>query len=134
MIEQNAYYAECRGRRWLSLFSERDWVAVAATTEQLRAGDLPDAIESGGDGPGQWVKLPKSVITAQFRVLVRVVWRGESFTVARVESGRALLYYEGYDEARARELGMEGSNYNGWSVTVSVSELELVEIDERQFV
>lgn len=133
-MQASGDYCEYRGRRLPELFVGADWVAVPASAEDVRAGGFPDALATGESHRlGPWVKLPRSTLDREVKVTVWVTWQGERCSVAKVDGDEALLYYDGRNPERAAELGMEGSNYMGWSITAPVAELEQVDIEERQF-
>jgi hypothetical protein len=129
-VQQSGLYADYRGRRLKVLFTGADWVAVPVSSIEAGPVEAPEAVQVGEDRWGAWAKLPKDALTRYVDVAVTVEWRGEQFGVGRV-SGDELVLYGGSPD-RAEELGLEGDQYMGFSVTVPQSEVRLVGVEEKE--
>jgi hypothetical protein len=129
-MEASGKYAVYRGRRLPAVFFGAGSVGVPADNSDSANSDFPDATEFGEGRSGPWVRLPESALTRLCSVTVRVEWRGEVFGLGKVLGEEALLY--GGTPARAAELGLEGDQYMGYSVTVPLSQVTLVEVEERE--
>jgi hypothetical protein len=132
-VEVSRYVADYRGRRYPEQFSGDGWVAVTATPDERAAGLLPDEIEHGEGRQGPWVRLPLSVLDRRVRIVVEARWRGESVGVSGPElEGTVLVRFQG-DPDRARELGMQGDQRDGWQLRVPVEEVGDVDVTEREY-
>jgi hypothetical protein len=108
--------AEYRGRRFRILFGGGDWVALHADTES----EIPDAFARGEapDGPGHydpWAKVPMSVLDGIVDVVVSGTLAGHTVSLRwRLPDGRIGVEFVG-PPAAARELGLDGDQYMGWT-------------------
>jgi len=132
-LEVTRHVADYRGARYPELFYGADWVALAATAAQREAGLFPDELEHGDNQHGPWVKLPKAAIERRVKIVVTGRWRGEEVGVSGpVMDGTVLLHYD-RDPEKARELGMQGDQHDGWRIRVPVAEVEITDVTERDY-
>ena len=60
-------------------------------------------------------------------------WRGQPFNVVRTRDGKAEAGYAGGEYVWARQNGLEGDQYNGYTATLDEGELEDVQVDRTDF-
>lgn len=125
-------YFDYRGTTYVESFVGDDWVATEL--DGRSPDDFPDAIEFGEGRSGPWVKLPISALTRLWRETVHARWRGADVTVGSrrvVTASKVVLYFIGPPKV-ARELGMEGDQYMGWSIVVPADEVEVVNVETKE--
>ncbi len=125
--------AEYRGKRYRVSFSGDDWVALIIDT-----GDqIPDAF-ARGDAPAglghyeTWVKVPVSLLEAEFQRRVTGTLHGHVVSLRRqLPDGRVNVEFIG-DPAAAKEIGLSGDQYMGWTGVVSRDELTDIHVEETR--
>ncbi|WP_434452601.1 hypothetical protein [Lentzea sp. E54] len=60
-------------------------------------------------------------------------WRGQPFTIVRIQDGKAEAGYAGGEYVWAAQNGLEGDQYNGYTATLDVDELANVQVDRTDF-
>lgn len=130
-MKTEGHYLEYRGTTYPESFYGKDWVAVPLGESSEDA--FPDAIEFGDSGKGPWVKLPKVAATRRWSETVHAVWRGAEVTViSEVSPSEVMLYFVGSPKV-AEELGMDGSQFDGWTVRAPVAEVKVVDVEVREY-
>ncbi|MCH9730023.1 MAG: hypothetical protein K0U84_10180 [Actinomycetia bacterium] len=115
------------------MFSGKDWVAL-----QTGAGvEIPDAIAYGeapvGDGHYEsWAKVPRTALDGivHFRVTGKIAGQTVSLQ-RRMPDGRISVEFIG-PPAIARQIGMEGDQYMGWSGLFEPEDFEDIEVKETR--
>ena len=132
-IKASGAYADYRGTRFLILFGGLDFVALRA-----EAGvEIPDALDRGEShlAPGHvepWAKVPSSALDGMVDVDVSATLSGHSVSVRHVwPDGRVRVWFVG-PPAVARELGLEGDQYMGWTGLIDSAELEDIHVEETR--
>lgn len=123
--------AEYRGLRIPILFSSGEWVALKAGPNV----EVPDGFERGETPiahglPEAWVKVPRSALDGI--VHLRVSGRVAGHVVLldrRLPSGRIGVEFVG-PPGVARELGLKGDQYMGWTGSFEPEEFSDVEVEE----
>lgn len=125
--------AEYPGMRFRILFSGNDWVALRA-----EAGDeVPDAFARGESltSPGHsepWVKVPMSAIDGVVDVIVSGTIAGQSVSLRlQLPDGRIGVEFGG-PPAVAKELGLDGDQYMGWTGPFAPEELKDIHVEETR--
>ncbi len=132
-IPVSAVEAEYRGKRLPIVFSGKDWVALQAGADV----EVPDAIAYGeapvGDGHYEsWAKVPWSAVSAVIDVDVTGVLSGHRVSLrGRMPDGRIRVWFIG-SPAIARQIGMEGDQYMGWSGLFEPEVFEDIEVRETR--
>jgi hypothetical protein len=127
--------AEYRGRRFRILFGGDDWVALAVESDV----ELPDGFADGEspNGPGhyeRWVKVPRTALDLVVQVRASGTLRGHNVSLRRrLPDGRIGIEFVGPPSV-ARELGLDGDQYLGWTGLVDPDELENVQAEETPHV
>lgn len=85
----------------------------------------------GPDGNFTWV--PSIFVTRYFRRYLRARWSGVKVGASRLLPEDQVPIYPIHGQLDLAELGFEGNHYDGWSKIVPISELEHVEIHEREY-
>ena len=125
--------AEYRGSLFPIVFSGDDWVALRAAP----GPDVPDGFESGESsvGMGQrgpWVKVPRSALDGVLHLRARATLEGHQVSLQRtLPDGRVLVGFVG-PPAVAKELGLEGDQYMGWTGLIDPAELKDVHVEETR--
>ena len=125
--------AEYRGKRFHIVFSGDDWVALRATP----GPDVPDGFESGESsvGMGQrgpWVKVPRSSLDGVLHLRVKATLGGQRVSLQRnLPDGRVLVEFVG-PPAVAKEMGLEGDQYMGWTGLIDPAELKDIHVEETR--
>ncbi len=123
--------AEYRGRRVPILFSDEAWVALVDEP----GADIPDAIGRGEipSGPGStrsWVKVPRSVLEGIVHQRVSGKVAGHVVLLdRRLPSGRIAVEFVGPPSV-ARELGLKGDQYMGWTGSFEPGEFSDIQVEE----
>ena len=121
-----------RGQRVPIVFSGQEWVALRSDP-----GAVPDGFESGmspvGQGhSGPWVKVPRSCIDDILLIRVTGTIRGhEVAVIRRMPDGRVRVTFIG-PPAVARELGLDGDQYMGWSGLFEPEDSDSIEAEETR--
>lgn len=125
--------AEYRGKRYRVSFGGADWVALIVDSGE----DIPDAFAQG-DAPaglGQyetWVKVPVSVLDGEFQRRVSGILHGHTVSLRRqLPDGRVNVEFIG-DPAAAKEMGLTGDQYMGWTGVVSPEDLTDIQVEETR--
>lgn len=125
--------AEYRGRRLRIVFSGDDWVALHAEP----GIDIPDGFASGDAPMGRgycesWVKVPRSALDGVVYVRVSGSLSGHTVALqARYPDGLIGVEFVG-PPAVARELGLDGDQYMGWTGLVSPDRLADIQVEETR--
>jgi hypothetical protein len=125
--------AEYRGKRLQIVFGGDDWVALRSAP----GTDVPDGFESGESsvGLGQyepWVKVPRSVLDGVIDVRVSGTIAGHTLSLQRrLPDGRVNVEFVG-PPAVARELGLDGDQYMGWTGLFNPEEFEDIRVEETR--
>jgi hypothetical protein len=77
--------------------------------------------------------VPTEDLDAWYVDRCTATWRGQPFTVVRVEGGKAEAGYAGGEYVWAAQNGLEGDQYNGFRATLDESELHDVRVDRTDF-
>jgi hypothetical protein len=124
--------AEYRGHRYTVAFSGDEWVALRAN-----AADIADGFESGESSVGQrqhspWVKVPRSALDGLIHVRVQGKLNGHTVSLqGRLPGGRIEVEFVGPPHV-ARELGLRGDQYMGWTGVVAADDLTDIEVEETR--
>jgi hypothetical protein len=125
--------AEYRGKRFHIVFSGDEWVAL-----RTAAGpEVPDGDESGESsiGLGQrgpWVKVPRSALDGVLHVRATAALSGHRVSLQRsLPDGRILVEFVG-PPVVAKELGLEGDQYMGWTGLVDPADLKDIHVEETR--
>jgi len=125
--------AEYRGRRFQIVFGGEDWVALRAEA----GDDVPDAFARGESPSGQghyepWVKVPMSALDGVVDVVVNGTIAGQSVSLRRrLPDGRIGVEFVGPPTV-ARELGLAGDQYVGWTGLFAPEELDDIRVEETR--
>ncbi len=125
--------AEYCGRRLRILFSGDDWVALRVES----AVEFPDAFDWGEAPAGlghyePWVKVPRSTLDAVVQVRVNGTLKGHNVSLQQqLPDGRISVEFVG-PPAVARELGLNGDQYMGWTGLILPDELKDIQIEETR--
>ena len=125
--------AEYRQKRYRILFGGDDWVAVPAKP----GADMPDAFAHGEScvEPGcyqAWVKVPISALDGVIDVIVTGTLAGHRVSLRRqLPDGKVMVEFVG-PPAAAREIGLEGDQYMGWTGLVSPDQLKDIRVEETR--
>jgi hypothetical protein len=125
--------AEYRGKRLQIVFSGDDWVALRAAP----GAGMPDGFDSGESsvGLGQhepWVKVPRSVLDGVIHVRVSGTIAGHTVSLRwRLPDGRIGVEFVG-PPAVARELGLNGDQYMGWTGLFAPEEFKDIRVEETR--
>jgi hypothetical protein len=125
--------AEYRGRRFPILFSSDDWVALMADPD----AELPDAFARGESSVGpdhieSWAKVPRAALDGVVQVRVSGTLGGHTVSLRqRLPDGRIGVEFVG-PPAVAREIGLAGDQYMGWTGLVAPDELKDIHIEETR--
>jgi hypothetical protein len=132
-IPMTGAVAEYRGKRFRILFGGSDWVALRADAES----DIPDAFARGEspNGPGHyepWAKVPMSVLDGIVKVVVSGNLAGHTVSMRRrLPDGRIGVEFVG-PPAVARELGLKGDQYVGWTGLFAPEDFKDIRIEETR--
>lgn len=132
-VPMTGVLAEYRGRRYRVLFSGDDWVALQAAAETA----VPDAFARGESPAGQghynpWAKVPRAAIDGVFSVVTTASLYGHTVSLRRrLPDGRINVEFVG-PPAVAKELGLEGDQYMGWTGLFDPSEFEDIHVEETR--
>jgi hypothetical protein len=126
--------AEYHGERFRILFSGDDWVALRAEP----GTDIPDGFSSGDAPTGRggyesWVKVPRFVLDGVVHVRVSGTLGGHTVVSLQQQlpDGRIGVEFVG-PPAVARELGLEGDQYMGWTGLVTPDRLSDIRVEETR--
>lgn len=125
--------AEYRGRRLPILFGGDDWVALP----EDRGVDIPDAFDRGESpvAPGHyeaWAKVPTSALDGVIDVVVSGTLAGHTVSLQRqLPDGRIGIEFVG-SPAVARQLGLYGDQYMGWTGLIDPDELKDIRVEETR--
>jgi hypothetical protein len=125
--------AEYRGKRFQIVFSGDDWVALRADP----GADVPDGFESGESSVGlgryePWVKVPRSALDGVIHVRVSGTIAGHTVSLRRqLPDGRIGVEFVGPPSV-AKELGLDGDQYMGWTGLFSPEELQDIRVEETR--
>ncbi|WP_301123838.1 hypothetical protein [Mycolicibacterium fortuitum] len=126
-------FAEYRGQRYRIVFSGDDWVAL-----HVEPGvELPDGFAAGEAPRGRgycesWVKVPRSALDGLLHVRVSGRLSGHVVSVQyQFPDGQVRLEFVG-PPAIARELGLHGDQYMGWTGLVTPDRLTDIEVQETR--
>lgn len=125
--------AEYRGKRFRILFGSGEWVAL-----HVESGvDIPDGFARGESPAGlghhePWVKVPRSALDGVVQVRVSGTLGGHTVSLRRrLPDGRIGVEFVG-PPAIARELGLDGDQYMGWTGLVDPDELKNIQVEEAR--
>ena len=124
---------EYHGKRCRILFGGDDWVALPAEPDV----DMPDAIERGESRVGperyeQWAKLPMSALDGIIDTVVSATLAGHTVSVdEQMPDGAISVSFIG-PPAVAREIGLQGDQYIGWTGLVAPDELTDIRVEETR--
>jgi hypothetical protein len=125
--------AEYRGKRFHISFGGDDWVALHADAKT----DIPDAFARGEspNGPGHyepWAKVPMSALSAVIDVRVSGTIAGHTASPQwRLPDGRIGVEFVG-PPAVARELGLYGDQYKGWTGLFAPEDFDDIHVEETR--
>lgn len=123
-------YFDYRGKTFRQIVRGDNW--VTAQIGDAPEGDFPDAIEFGVNRQHRWVQLPSAAISNRRKETVHATWRGAPVTVdSQISDSEVLLGYVGPPQI-AKDLGMDGDQYMGWTVIAPTDELVDVSVDVRE--
>ncbi|KIU18673.1 hypothetical protein TL10_01745 [Mycolicibacterium llatzerense] len=123
--------AEYRGQRFQISFSTNEWVALQAGPD----ADIPDAFARGESPAGQghykpWAKVPRSAIDGVISVNVSGSLGGQPVSLTgRLSDGRIRVEFIGHPTV-ARQLGLIGDQYMGWTGVVDPDQLTDIRVEE----
>lgn len=126
-------WAIYRGERCRILFGGDDWVAVSADAN----ADIPDAFARGESPAGQghydpWAKVPRTALDGIIDVVVTGVIGGQTVSLLwGLPDGRIGVEFVG-PPAVAKELGLDGDQYMGWTGLFDPSEFENIHVEETR--
>lgn len=132
-IPVTAAVAEYRGKRFRILFGGDDWVALHTEA----AVDVPDAFAHGESPAGQghyepWVKVPMSALDGVVDVIVKGTIAGHTVSLLwRLPDGRIGVEFVGPPSV-ARDLGLDGDQYMGWTGLFAPEEFEDIQVEETR--
>lgn len=125
--------AEYRGKRYRIVFSGDDWVALHAEP----GVEIPDGFEAGNAPLGRgyyesWVKVPRSELDGLVHVRVSGKLSGHTVSLqSQFPDGQIGLEFVG-PPAIARELGLDGDQYMGWTGLVTPDRLTDIQVEETR--
>jgi hypothetical protein len=125
--------AEYRGNRFQIVFSGDDWVALRAEP----TADIPDGFASGESAVGEgryepWVKVPRSALDGVVHVRASGTIAGHTVSLQRrLPDGRIAVEFVG-PPAIARELGLDGDQYMGWTGLFAPEDLKDIRAEETR--
>lgn len=125
--------AEYRGMRFRILFGGNDRVALCAEAEV----DMPDAFARGESPAGQghcepWAKVPISVLDGVVDVVVSGILGGHTVSLhQQLPDGRIGVEFVG-PSAVAKELGLDGEPYMGWTGLFAPEDLKDIRVEETR--
>lgn len=125
--------AEYRGERYRIVFSGDDWVALHAEPDT----EIPDGFATGEASMGRgyhqsWVKLPRSALDGVVHVRVSGKLSGHAVSLqSQFPDGQIAVEFVG-PPAVARELGLDGDQYMGWTGLVMPDRLTDVQVEETR--
>lgn len=132
-IKASGAYADYHGKRFLILFGGSDWVAL-----RVEPGvEIPDALDRGESrlAPGHvdpWTKVPSSALDGVVDVDVSATLSGHPVSVRQEWSdGRFRIWFVG-PPAVAKEMGLEGDQYMGWTGLIDPAELKDIHVEETR--
>ncbi|WP_441958917.1 hypothetical protein [Mycolicibacterium houstonense] len=123
--------AEYRGHRFRILFGGDDWVALSTNAE----ADIPDAFDRGESliAPGHyetWVKVPISALDHVIDIVVTGTLAGHTVSLMRrLPNGQIGIEFVG-SPVVARELGLYGDQYMGWTGLIDPDDLNDIRVEE----
>lgn len=130
-IRVSGNYATYRGQLEREVFAGNDWVAIP--TRGRSRSEFPEALELGDSGNEEWVKLPKRALESRHTAHVTGRWQDvDVYVSSEVPGERVLISFVG-PPAVATRLGMEGDQYMGWTKVVPASEVEIVDVQIKEF-
>jgi hypothetical protein len=125
-IPVSAYVSVFRGTEFVELTSAAEHVTV------LKEGHpFPDSFEQGDSSRGPWVSIDKADLDRRFERIVTALWDGERVPIRGCTGDLAHIAFSG-SPAWAADHALDGSQYEGWSGSVPVSQLADIEITERE--
>ncbi len=125
--------AEYCGQRFPIVFSNDDWVALGVENSI----DIPDAFASGEYPNGfgyiqKWVKVPRASLDGILIRRVRGKVKGQWLTLQQqLPDGRISVEFMG-SPAVARELGLNGDQYMGWSGLFNPEDFDMIDVEETR--
>ncbi len=125
--------AEYHEKRYPILFGGDDWVALPSEA----GADMPDAFEHGEFRlePGRyqpWAKVPMSALDGVIDVVATGTLSGHSVSLLRQKAdGRVVVEFVG-PPAVAREIGLEGDQYMGWTGLIDPEALKDIRVEETR--
>jgi hypothetical protein len=123
--------AKYRGSRFRILFGGNDWVALCVDPDT----DVPDAYARGESSAGQgqseaWAKVPFAVLDGVVDVVVTGILGGHTVSLRRsLPDGRVGVEFVGPPSV-AKELGLDGDQYMGWTGLVFPKDLRDIRVEE----
>jgi hypothetical protein len=126
-------YAEYHGERFLILRGGKDWAALRAEPDV----EIPDAFDRGESrsAPGHfepWAKVPITALDGVIGVDVNATLGGHPVSLrGRWADGRIRVWFVG-PPAVARELGLDGDQYMGWTGLFAPHELADIRVEETR--
>ncbi|MGE2837136.1 hypothetical protein [Mycobacterium sp. SMC-4] len=125
--------AKYRGAWYRIAFSTDDWVALRTEPDD----EIPDSFESGESAIGfghrrPWVKVPTSVVDEVVHLNVSGALKGHRVSLRHeYHDGRIGVEFIGSPSV-ARELGLDGDQYLGWTGVVAPEDLQDIRVDETR--
>lgn len=125
--------AKYRGAWYRVAFSTYDWVALRTKPDD----EIPDGIESGESPMGfgyrrPWVKVPTSGLDEIVHLNVSGTLKGHRVSLRHeYHDGRIGVEFIGSPSV-ARELGLEGDQYLGWTGVVTPEDLQDIRVEETR--
>jgi hypothetical protein len=122
-----------RGAKLPILFGGDDWVALEIDRDTV----VPDATERGtapmaNSGYEPWAKVPVSALDGVIDVVVTARLEGHHVSLlGRRPDGRVEVEFVGPPSV-ARELGLGGDQYMGWTGLFDPEQLEDIQVEEMR--
>ena len=130
------HYCAYRGQQYVMRnsymdldFSQR--VVNIRLPEDLSAADFPEAIRSGGEGENRWVVIPERLVTREWAVDVYGQWCGAEFLLEVCQGPGGPSYFGYTNDPLAGDLGVRGSQYDGWQGALPAGEVVVTRQVER---
>ncbi len=129
-------YCEYRGHRYVERASGtdpttgEDYVFLICDATK-RDTDFPDALAFETVSDNMLVKLPRSVISREWREIIHGLWHGVEFCLWLIP-GEDQYYSASTLNPAAGSLGISGSQYDGWEGRIPANEVQLTEIETHE--
>jgi hypothetical protein len=134
----SATYVVYRGREYVKRWGGADLQTGTETLIIPVPGDaspanFPDALEWGENDGDRWVRLPKLALSREWKVNVYGVWRGVEFYLTILKDWRGPVLHGSTMDKAAEELGVPGSQYDGWAAVLPADEVRLAYRDVFEY-